>query len=284
MSRLADLQRIFAAFLRDPADGQVLLELGCVGKEPLPHRARLDVYRNNVASSLIDALAALYPVCQRLVGEEFFRAMARAYLDRRMPDSLPRQASLIGYAPDFAGFLVSFEPARGLPYLPDVARLEHAWHRVYHGADATPVTARDLQAYVATHGEQALDQMVLGLAPAHQLLMSPYPVSRIWQANQPGQNGEVAIADEDRNERIFVVRPQTQVEVRRVSPGAFALLCAVQGGVPLGRALIAAFEEEAGEKGTNKDPQIIFAELLNAGSFVLPPGSGAGGKAEGTDS
>ncbi len=265
MSQLAELQRTFAASLRDPANGQVMLDLASIGNEQLPHRARMDVYRNNVASSLIDALAALYPVCQRLVGEEFFRAAAKVYLDRPSPDALPRQASLIGFAPDFAGFLVGFEPARSLPYLPDVARLEHAWHRVYHGSEAEPVTATDLQAYVQTHGEQALDQLVLDLVPAHQLLMSPYPVSRIWQANQPGQDGQVTIAEEDRNERIFVVQPQAQVDVRRVSPGAFAFLCAVKGGATLGRALIAAFEEEQ-----TRDPQSVFAELLNAGSFVLP--------------
>jgi len=264
MSQLADLQRTFAASLRDPSNGQVMLDLASIADEQLPHRARMDVYRNNVASSLIDALAALYPVCQRLVGEEFFRAAAKVYLDRPSPDSMPRQASLIGFAPDFAGFLVSFEPARSVPYLPDIARLEHAWHRVYHGAEAAPVTADDLQAYVERHGEQALDQLVLGLVPAHQLLMSPYPVSRIWQANQPGCDGAVKIAEDDRNERIFVVRPQAQVEVRRVSPGAFAFLCAVQGGATLGRALIASFEEEQ-----TRDPQTVFAELLTAGSFVL---------------
>lgn len=261
MSRLAELQTSFASALRDPANSQVMLDLAAIGSEPLPHRARLDVYRNNVASSLTDALAALYPVCQRLVGEEFFRAVARAYFERSMPDA----ASLIGFAPDFAGFLVGFEPARSVPYLPDIARLEHAWHKVYHGADADVLTALDLQAFVDVQGEQALDRLVLELAPAHQLLMSPYPISRIWQANQPDRDGVLSIAEDDRNERIFVVRPQAQVEVRRVSPGAFAFLCAVQGGATLGRALIAAFEEEP-----EGDPQIVFAELLNAGSFVLP--------------
>lgn len=261
MSRLAELQTTFASSLRDPANSQVMLDLAAIGDEPLPHRARLDVYRNNVASSLTDALAALYPVCQRLVGEEFFRAVARAYFERSMPDA----ASLIGFAPDFAGFLVGFEPARSVPYLPDIARLEHAWHKVYHGADAQVLTATDLQTHVETHAGQDLDRLVLELVPAHQLLMSPYPISRIWQANQPDRDGALSIAEDDRNERIFVVRPEAQVEVRRVSPGAFAFLCAVQGGATLGRALIAAFEEEP-----ERDPQIIFAELLNAGSFVLP--------------
>lgn len=261
MSRLSDMQKIFATSLRNPKDSRIVLDMAAVGDESLPQRARFDVYRNNMASSLIDALAALYPVCQRLVGEEFFRAMARAYLDRSMPD----KASLIGFAPDFAGFLVGFEPARSLPYLPDVARLEHAWHKVYHGEDASPVTASDLQAYVDEHGEAALEKLELALVPAYQLLMSPYPVSRIWEANQPDESGELKISDEDRNERIFVVRPQATVEVRRVSPGAFAFLCAVQGSVSLGRALIASFEAEP-----ERDAQQIFAELLNAGSFVLP--------------
>ena len=41
--------------------------------------ARLAVYRNNVVSSLIDALADTFPVVQQLVGEEFFRAMAGVF-------------------------------------------------------------------------------------------------------------------------------------------------------------------------------------------------------------
>ena len=37
---------------------------------------RYNVYRNNVAVSLIAAGAAIYPAVQRIVGEDFFRAMA----------------------------------------------------------------------------------------------------------------------------------------------------------------------------------------------------------------
>jgi len=265
MSSLADLQAQFAASLRDPKDGRALLDMGVIGDEAMPSPARLNVYRNNVMSSLTDALAALYPVCQRLVGEAFFRATAQAYLQREVPHALPREASLIGFAPDFAGFLVGFEPARSVPYLPDVARLEHAWHRVYHGEDSHVATVGDLQAYVSEQGAEALDQLVLGLVPAHQLLMSPYPVSRIWQANQPDKDGRLQVAEDDRTERVFVVRPQAQVEIRRVTSGAFALLCAVRSGAPIGRALIAAFEEEP-----DRDPQTTFAELLTAGSFVMP--------------
>ena len=37
------------------------------------------------------------------------------------------------------GFLESFEPARGLPYLGDVARLEWLRHAAYHAADQAPL-------------------------------------------------------------------------------------------------------------------------------------------------
>lgn len=59
---------------------------------------RFAVYRNNVTVSLVDALADTFPVLQALVGEEFFRAMARvlayhaADVDPLQPDTL--QAAL----------------------------------------------------------------------------------------------------------------------------------------------------------------------------------------------
>jgi len=268
---LADVQSAFAASLRDPADDTVMPTLAAATPHTAPHttllQARFDVYRNNVASSLADALAALYPVCARLVGEDFFRATAHAYVRAGLHGDVEIQAqdnaSLIGFAAGFAGFLVSFAPARSVPYLPDVARLEHAWHRVYHAADADPVTAPDLQHIAEDESATTLETLELALLPAHHLLMSPYPVSRIWEANQPGRDGTVEMGDSGRGERLFVVRPRAEVEIRRVSPGAFAFLSAVQGGGRLGRALIAAYEAESG-----RSPQQIFAELLTAGSFV----------------
>lgn len=55
---------------------------------------RFAVYRNNVTVSLVDALADTFPVLQALVGEEFFRAMARvlayhaADVDPLQPETL----------------------------------------------------------------------------------------------------------------------------------------------------------------------------------------------------
>src|SRR5512139_2634059 len=66
---------------------------------------RFAVYRNNVVSSLVDALAATFPVVQELVGEEFFRAMSAVYV-RRSPPGSPVLAT---YGHSFADFVEEFE-------------------------------------------------------------------------------------------------------------------------------------------------------------------------------
>ena len=67
---------------------------------------RFDVYRNNVAVSLSDALEAAFPVVRKLVGDEFFRAMAGVYL-RKFPPSSPL---MMFYGEHLPQFLKRFEP------------------------------------------------------------------------------------------------------------------------------------------------------------------------------
>src|ERR1700685_1030803 len=98
---------------------------------------RFAVYRNNVAVSLVNALKSRFPVVEKIVGEEFFAAMARVFVLER-PPSTPLLAT---YGDEFAAFIATFDPARELVYLADVARLEAARTRAYHAADATPVGA-----------------------------------------------------------------------------------------------------------------------------------------------
>eukprot|EP01036_Dinobryon_divergens_P055409 gene55409-73990_t len=76
---------------------------------------RFAVYRNNVAHSLTRALARRFPVVERLVGLEFFTAMARLYIEA----DLPASPQLFLWGEGFARFLQGFPPVRSLAYLPD---------------------------------------------------------------------------------------------------------------------------------------------------------------------
>src|SRR5260370_3608477 len=98
---------------------------------------RFGIYRNNVVIGLGKALRNRFPVVEKIVGEEFFAAMARVFVTEQPP----RSPLLATYGDNFPAFIAAFEPAREIPYLADVARLEAARTAAYQPADATPVKA-----------------------------------------------------------------------------------------------------------------------------------------------
>ena len=80
----AATEAAFAAALLDPA----LPPPACLTTaRGVPDERRFAVYRNNVAVGLRKALATRFRVVERLVGEEFFALMARAYIAGARPAS-----------------------------------------------------------------------------------------------------------------------------------------------------------------------------------------------------
>ena len=77
MNALRKLQKAFAADLwRDDLHHMQ----GLILDDKLSAARRFNVYRNNFQSSLIDALSAIYPVVEQLVGSEFFGSLADRYI------------------------------------------------------------------------------------------------------------------------------------------------------------------------------------------------------------
>jgi hypothetical protein len=195
------------------------------------HRAdrRFAVYRNNVVTSLIDVLAARFPVVKRLVGEEFFGAMAHAYVLREPPLS----PLLIHYGETFPAFVEEFDAARPLPYLCDVARIELARGRAYHAADAEPLAR---QAYASLPKDRVGDQRV-ALLPSTSIVVSRYPALSIWEVNQAGAERPV---ESWGPEAALVARPFLEVETRRLRAGTDIFLLALQSGATIGDAVLSA--------------------------------------------
>ena len=163
----------FSAALVAPEAPPPAQTLGRVGR---PDVKRFSVYRNNVAVGLIASLEARFPVTLRLVGAEFFRAMARAYFAAEKP----RDAMLIRYGARFPDFAEAFEPARALAYLPDVARLENAWVESYHAAEAPALTLAELAGFPA----ERLAEARVSFHPSARLLRSSFPAASIWAAHR----------------------------------------------------------------------------------------------------
>jgi hypothetical protein len=245
-------QQDFAAALLDPERDCPAQLTSWNGSDPA---ARFAVYRNNVLSSLVDALAASFPVVQQLVGEAFFRAMAAVYV-RHSP---PRTRILADYGADFPAFIEGFAPASGLPYLADVARLELLRIRAYHAADAAPL-APDVLA-TALAAPERLGGLLLRLQPALGLLDSAFAVVSLWAAHQ----GALALADVDPNQAqcALVLRNGLEVEVLGIRPGDAVFIQALLQGRPLGAAAQPALASDPAFDLGN-----CLAHLLRAGAIT----------------
>lgn len=191
---------------------------------------RFAVYRNNVVVGLVEALRAQFPATERIVGTEFFAAMARVYV----VSEPPRSPILVNYGGGFPGFIEQFEPAAELPYLADVARLEIARTRAYHAADATPLDPSRWEGL----DPGALVGGRVTLHPSLQILRSLYPVVTIWAMNSG--DAEPASIEDCGPEDALVVRPHLDVAVRRLPAGGAAFLHALASGSSLGDAAASA--------------------------------------------
>jgi hypothetical protein len=187
---------------------------------------RFAVYRNNVVVGLTNALRAKFPATERIVGEEFFGAMARIFVMAHPP----RSKILHTYGEDFGDFIAGFGPAAELAYLADVARLEAARTRAYHAADATPLTPADF-------GEIAPDAVGLlqvTLHPSLEILRSRHPLVTIWSMN--AGEAELAPVDENSPEDALILRPGLDVTVRLLPPGGATFIHALANGSTLAQA------------------------------------------------
>jgi hypothetical protein len=228
----ASFETCFAEALLDP---ERPIPGGIIAHNSAAPARRFAVYRNNVLVGLANALRNRFPAVEKIVGQEFFTAMARVFVRERPPGS----PVLAAYGDDFPAFISAFEPARELPYLADVARLEAARTRAYHAADAQPLGADNFA---------ALDSRVIGeirieMHPSTEIVRSSHPIVTIWAMNSGEQ--ELAPIANWRGEDALVVRPHLKVLVRALPAGGAAFLLALAAGRRLGEAVEAALAENA---------------------------------------
>jgi hypothetical protein len=222
MTALRELQQGFAQALIVDDDPEFYARIHGNG---LSAARRFAVYRNNVFTSLSEALRACYPVVERLVGEDFFSHAAKQYV-RRYPSV---SGNLHDYGSDFAGFLAEFPSTSQLAYLADVARLEWLMQETYHAAESPGM---DLQALALVTPEQHY-ALRFRLNPAARLMRSQYPVLRIWRVNQPEFSGDQTVNLNAGESRLLVIRREKAIDLQALGIGEYALLCALNRAEPL---------------------------------------------------
>lgn len=221
---------------------------------PLFAQPAFAVYRNTVFKGCIDALEANFPTVARLVGSEWFRSAALAYV-REHP---PQDGRLLAYGDDgFAAYLQSLPTAASLPYLAGVAQLDALWRACHVAADAPVVTADQL----AGLAPDTLAATVLRVHPAtHWAWFDAQPVARIWSRERAGESGgELAWTGDG----LLLTRRDGAVQWQLLPRAGCAFLDACAAGHDLG---------DAAAHAITCDPATllptVLQQLLHAGAFT----------------
>ena len=209
---------------------------------------RLAIYRSSVHGIHTTALGEIYPVCKRLVGTKFFEAMC----DRYIPAHVSNSPNLQDYGGTFAAFIADFKPAQTLPYLPDVARLEWAWHNAFHAVDETGLDTTSLEGLA----DEEKPHIVFRLPVSGTLLSSRYPIHRIWEINQPDYPGEESVSLADGAVRLLVWRQAYAMRIDLVDDDSWPLLEALVNETPLG---------ELPERLPQQDVSILLPQCVQRG-------------------
>jgi hypothetical protein len=240
----------FAAPLLDPGRATPAAVAGPAGKRA---DKRYNVYRNNVTVSLIDALAAVYPVVQRITGVDFFRAMARCHI-RATPPASPL---LFDYGREFSWFIEQYEYASAMPWLADTARIERAWLDAYHAADAEPLPP----AALAAVPQEKLADLVFIAHPATNIVRSRFSAVMIVASHRG--NEPVGRIDASMPEDALITRPDLDVVLCRLPPGGATFIESLIAGRSLGEAAASALED-----ASSFDIAANIAAMIEAGAFT----------------
>ena len=241
-------QDLFISALLDPSRP---VPSGLVSPRGTADTKRFAVYRNNVHVSLVGALAARFPATRQMVGEEFFTGMARVYVG----ETKPKGPVLLHYGDSFPEFIAQFAPASGLPYLPDLARLEAAWTETYNAADA-PVLAPAQLSEVSAGRPEALR---LTLLPPTRVVRSRFPIGSLWSAHQ---TSAVEIPALSGSECVLLTRPEAQVRLTIIPPAAYAFITELGKGQDLAAAAGTVLA-----RYSDFDPGSALVGLVSLGAF-----------------
>ncbi len=167
---------------------------------------RLNVYRNNVRTTLAEALQATYPVLCELVGEDFFASFAQRYAAQHPP----KTGDVADYGDQIAQFASASPELSKLQYLPDIARLEWACHTSYRAQDAKRIAIKALQKIPATSHEHLLFEFV----PSVKFVSSPFPIFDIWQfVVDPAKRNEEPPNLDSEGQSVMTLRDNSDVNV-----------------------------------------------------------------------
>jgi len=228
---------------------------------------RFNIYRNNRAVSLIESLKATYPAVHKLVGDAYFSAVARSFIDVHPP----RSAVMAEYGSEFGEYIMQSPNAKNIPYVADLATLEWVRLQSYHAADAETLSIGRL---LSKAEPSVYDLLVFDVHPSLFQITSRWPVGSLWSAiispvtevaDKPAtETPELELPEINMNasEHVVVIRPEYEVLVQVLPPVGAMLLTQLQRGESLQEAVSFVTQQDP-----EFDPGLHLKGLIDLGAF-----------------
>ena len=140
------------------------------------HAPLLHIYQDAYAQRLISALRDNFGVLPRVLGDEGFGTLARAYI----AEHPSRHLSIRWFGHRLSDFMAAREDLVPHPAMVDLARMEWALRSAFDAADALPLTAEAL----AGVAPEAWPQLIFEPLPSVQILALEWNVEPVWRALQ----------------------------------------------------------------------------------------------------
>ncbi len=190
-------------------------------------KQQLAIYKNNVRAALQKCLAIVYPVCLKILGEKYFKQLARAYI----ADYPSKHYDLNHYGEYFSHFVslqcLKRDELRHYLYLSDLVKLEWIHHQVYFASNSKGFDYGGFSKLT----EQQQEKCVFKLEPSLKYIKSDYPILSIWKLNK--KNVQTIHKIQARAETCCVYRRDHTIKLLTIESKTYRLLAFINSGATL---------------------------------------------------
>lgn len=222
MTSLDAMQKGFVQAIIKPSQPNDFL-VCLVRSGQLHAEEQLAIYQSNMRGVLQQTLAQIYPVCKKIVGDKYFKRLARVYID----ENPSKKANLNCYGEGFSVFIykqcLQRNELSDFPYLSDLVQLEWFYHAMYYAEEGAVF---DLAGFAALRPDQQENCLFL-LAPQLAFIHSNYPIASIWRLNQHDEKQQTLAANA---ESCCVFRAQNSLDIIDIDESMYQLLIAIKAG------------------------------------------------------
>jgi hypothetical protein len=183
---------------------------------------RWHVYAHGYLARIVEVLGLGYAAIRRILGDEAFEALAARYT-AVFP---PRSFDLSRVGERLPAFLEFDRLAVDLPFLPDLARLEHTIALSFVAADGEPAGWDALRG----RSPEELLSLRFGLLPGVAVVRSGWPLDELWACRFEDDDDAVTVALAGRPANVLVFRRDGRVRVEPVGEAEALLVEAATCG------------------------------------------------------